>query len=296
MGDAPALFVLGAARSGTTMLYKWLCLHPEAGYLSNYTRRVPAFPQIAVVNRIPRRAPSLTDRAWFDADQAYTYGQHRDLVRRLAPQPVEGEPVFRWCGFRQYDWEVEANAAVRAQRLGRVARGVLTSSGTDVFISKRIAHNRRARELADALPASRFVVLTRDGRDVAQSLSAVDWWPDDVLWWDGRTPRQWEADGADPWVACARNWVEDVRSIRRSVAQLDADQVLQIRYEDLVADPASVAGDVARFAGLGESAAWRARLESRRRTPAARKFDKLSDEVKETVTAIVTEELAAHGY
>ena len=34
----------------------------------------------------------------------------------------------------------------------------------------------------------RFVVLVRDGRAVAESLSRVDWWETNHVWWYGGTP------------------------------------------------------------------------------------------------------------
>jgi hypothetical protein len=32
-GDGPALFIVAAARFGTSLLYKRLCLHPEAAWI-----------------------------------------------------------------------------------------------------------------------------------------------------------------------------------------------------------------------------------------------------------------------
>ncbi|MBV9253816.1 MAG: sulfotransferase, partial [Actinobacteria bacterium] len=35
------LFLVGAPRSGTSLLYKALCLHPDAAYISNWVNRFP---------------------------------------------------------------------------------------------------------------------------------------------------------------------------------------------------------------------------------------------------------------
>ena len=41
----PPTFLIGAARSGTSLLYKGLCLHPDAAYFNNnYVRRLPRHP------------------------------------------------------------------------------------------------------------------------------------------------------------------------------------------------------------------------------------------------------------
>ena len=90
------LFILGAPRSGTSLLYRALALHPQAAWINNYNRRLTALPELAVLNRLGQRAPDVRRRVWFgeDGDNAYRYGQRRSLFERFFPQPVEGEPLF----------------------------------------------------------------------------------------------------------------------------------------------------------------------------------------------------------
>jgi len=98
--DLAPLFIVGAPRSGTSLLYKLLCLHPRAAWISNWGRRAPGQPALAMLNRLAPRLPATRRRAWFGADggNAYVYGRPRPLVERLFPMPVEGEPVYRRCG------------------------------------------------------------------------------------------------------------------------------------------------------------------------------------------------------
>jgi hypothetical protein len=262
--EAPSgIFLLGAARSGTSLLYKALCLHPDVTYISNWHRRAPRAPWLGILNRIPRRWPTLQREAWFaGSSEGYVYGTRRRLAQRLAPQPVEGEPIFAQCGFRQFDWEPEMPATVRAERLSGTFDLLRKSAGASTVVSKRIANNRRAADLHQALPDARFVALVRDGRAVAQSLALVDWWPEDVLWWDpeGRTPRQLEASGADPWELCARNWVEDTASVERGLTDVPEEQVLWLRYEDLVGNSVNTLRSIAEFAGLPLGPSWLERI------------------------------------
>src|SRR5688572_23205538 len=67
---AGRLFLLGAARSGTTLLYKALCLHPDVAYISNWTRKAPAAPVLAVLNRLPPYAPATRRAVWFGPEAA----------------------------------------------------------------------------------------------------------------------------------------------------------------------------------------------------------------------------------
>jgi hypothetical protein len=296
-GTGP-VFLLGPARSGTSLLYKALCLHPRAGYISNWVRKYPSTPSLAALNRLPRRLTAARRAVWFGSDSnAYVYGKARSAVERVFPMPVEGEPLFTRCGLTQYSWETEASPEQQRQALGRAFETVRRRSGTDVVVSKRIANNRRIPQLYRAFPGGRFVSIVRDGRAVAYSLSRVDWWEDDIVWWYGDTPRQWAAEGRDPWEICARNWVEELKAIEEGLAVVPAAQQLAITYEGFVADPVGVLRQVAGFAGLATDARWEGeldRLSFPDRNEAWTK--KLDPEVTALVESIQGPALDRYGY
>lgn len=251
--DEGPVFVLGAPRSGTSLVYRCLALHPSSAWISNYVRRAPWFPELAVLNRVAARAPRSRARAWFGSEgaDAYRYGQRRGARERGFPQPVEGEPVFSRRGLTPVvEGSADASAARAANALASDFARLRRASGGLVVVSKRIDHNRRVTELAAVFPRARFVVVTRDGRAVARSLRRVDWWPDFLVWWFGGTPRDWERDGGDAVELAARHWVREVESIETAVSGLSPDRVHHLRYEDLVAAPASRLGGLAAFAGL----------------------------------------------
>jgi hypothetical protein len=257
--DLAPLFVVGAPRSGTSLLYKLLCLHPRAAWISNWGRRAPGQPALAALNRLARRLPATRRRAWFGADgaNAYVYGHARPLVERLFPSPVEGEPVYRRCG-------VGSGAAGVPDRqiaeLRRSFAAIQQWSGGDLLISKRIHNNLRIPLLAEAFPRARFVHLIRDGRAVAYSLSRVDWWEDGVVWWYGQTPRRWREEGRDPWELCARHWVRELAAVGTGLTAVPAGQRVEVRYEQLVHEPIETVGAIASFAGLGPEPSWTAEL------------------------------------
>ncbi len=258
-GGAP-LFVVGAPRSGTSLLYRALALHPDAAWISNYHRRLPAVPEVAVLNRVARRWPATRSRVWFgeEGDNAYRYAGRRSLLERVFPQPVEGEPVFAHRGVGESGPTPTPDD--RQARLARDLRRAVRASGGTVLVSKRIGHNRRVPLLHGIDPEARFVVVTRDGRAVARSLAKVDWWPESHIWWYGGTPVEWAAEGRDPVELCARHWVREVEAIRSGVAAVPPGLVHHVRYEELVRDPGRVLGEVASFAGLGQDPEWRSSL------------------------------------
>src|SRR5258707_10584061 len=199
------LFVVGAPRSGTSLAYRALSLHPKAAYISNWLARTPGWPVLSVLNRIPRALPGLRSRYWFgEESNAYRYGRRRPLLERLFPAPVEGGPVFNAFGVRD---GAATLGSERASALRRALRGPVRYGGGATLVSKRIANNRSLGLLAEGLPDARFVSMMRDGRAVAYSLSRVKWWEESDLWWFCGTPPQRNERGRDESEACAPSLV-----------------------------------------------------------------------------------------
>lgn len=293
------VFLVGAARSGTSLVYKALCLHPETGYLSNWSRRFPSVPVVSAANRIARRAPTTRNAVWFaDGSNAYVYGRRRTLLERSFPMPIEGEPLFGRCGLHRV--EPDEGPPPEDEVIGRL-RSALTRhlrwAGGRVLVSKCVSNNRHVGLLRRAFPGARFVSIVRDGRAVAASLSRVDWWPNDVLWWLGDTPAAWERRGGDPIELCARNWVEDVRVIEQGLEEVPPEQVMRLRYEDLVDRPLDTLRAVGRFAGLDDDPRWLAELASMSFPNRTERWVEVLDATAlATVQRVQADELVRYGY
>ena len=208
---AGPLFLVGVPRSGTTLLYKLLCLHPDAAYISNWMRTAPAVPALALANRLTPCFADTRRTTWFGADRANAYvnGEPMAWRKQLFPRPVEGEPFYRSCGIAVPDSAGRPDMG-RLQRLPGMLGAVCRYGGGRVFVSKYLANNHHIPALAELFPSARFVSIVRDGRAVACSLSRVHWWPDLTVWWYGGTPGRWQAEGRDPWELCARHWVREL--------------------------------------------------------------------------------------
>ncbi len=85
-------------------------------------------------------------------------------------------------------------------------------------------------ELLEIWPAARFVVLVRDGRDVALSLRGMPFGPNNA------------------WAA-AQWWARGIRA-GALAAERHPDQVRTVRYEDLVRDPAAEVSALCAFLEL----------------------------------------------
>lgn len=295
-GDAARpCFLLGAPRSGTSLLYKLLCLHPDAAYISNWVRRFPHVPALALLNRIGRRVPDAQQQAWFGKNSnAYVYGTTRLVKHRVFPSPVEGEPVFTRCGIGTDPPYAASEAQLQnlRQSFGSIAR----YGGGRVVLNKRIANNRRIPLLLEAFPEARFLHIVRDGRAVACSLARVDWWEDSVVWWYGGTPRAWAHNGGNPWEICGRNWVEELRAVEHGLEDVAPERRLVVHYEDVMADPLGSLREVAEFAGLSPNDAWERAVTSLHIADEQRWRGNIDAEALKRLESIQSDALAQYGY
>ncbi|MEU4831803.1 sulfotransferase [Streptosporangium sp. NPDC023615] len=161
--------------------------------------------------------------------------------------------------------------------------------------------------LLQAFPDARFVQLIRDGRDVAADMLAdpasLTWFKPSMLSEETEFPNPFlgvnSGEHSERWKAmatagkCALRWRSAVRLSASLHHELPRDQLLTLRYEDLVSSPAETVDGLSRFletrvprvALLGPSVPrvgiWRTRLRE-------------SD--VELVSKVAREELARLGY
>ncbi|MFO1468553.1 MAG: sulfotransferase [Steroidobacteraceae bacterium] len=270
-GGNQVAFLVGAGRSGTTLLYKLLCLHPRIAYISNYENRLSWFPDGLAPRLVANRIDAKL-QTWFNKG-GNAYFINRPWLKKLFPTPVEGEPIYEACGIRLFPEAGELPDEAAAQALRRRFERIRRRAGGAVFLSKRTANNRRIAQLAQVFPAARYVHLIRDGRDVAHSLSAVEWWDGHTVWWDGRTPVEMEQAGEQRLAICARNWVREMQELRPQLAGLEPGRLLTLSFEDLLRQPLVHLERLVRFLGLEFTASYRAAIESLELRPVRPKWN-----------------------
>lgn len=240
-------FLLGAGRSGTTLLYKLLSLHPGVAYISNYENRLGWLPLGWLLRGIDAH-PELKLAAWFNHGNAYFV--RRPVTQKLVPTPVEGESVYAACGIPLQTSDDFVPSTDSADRLRRRFGKIRADFGARMLLSKRTANNRRVPVLDRIFPAARYIHLVRDGREVANSLAKVEWWPNHVLFWDGRRAIDMEQAGHQRLELCARNWVNELAALENGLARIDSARIHELRYEELLQDPVQQLASLLAFLGV----------------------------------------------
>lgn len=94
---------------------------------------------------------------------------------------------------------------------------------------------------------------------------------------------------------CALQWLACVSAARSRLRSLETDRTMQIAYEDLVASPAAVQGEVASFAGSSVTPAESARMAEHIRVGSVgswrQRLDRRSQSTLETLLGQVLTEL-----
>lgn len=201
--------VVGAPRSGTTLLRLMLDSHPELAI-------PPETGFLVAARKLRGRGDRLRERffrtvtgfppeapAW--ADFGIAADDFRQALREI-------EPFTASAGFRAF-------YRLYAARHGKPRWG----DKTPIYCLE-IGLIRRV------LPEARFVHIIRDGRDVALSLR-----------------EQWFTPGREM-ATLAKYWMRCVAGARR--AGRGRADYLEVRYEELVRDPAPVLAGICRFLEL----------------------------------------------
>jgi hypothetical protein len=207
---SPFPFFVGCGRSGTTLVRAMFDSHPDMA--------IP-FESHFIVS-LARRQPV------FETDAGFATGPFLDELCR------------QW-GFRRWglarDQLQEAFRSPPSDYADAVRRSFALYAdvhGKPRYADKTPMYVMNIPFLANLFPESRFVQVVRDGRDVALSLAEVRWfWPNDVA-------------------AAAQYWASSVETGRRAGRWLGPSRYQEVRYEDLLEDPAAALQPLCDFLGL----------------------------------------------
>ena len=278
--------LVGAGRSGSSLVHEVLARHPDVGFLTNVEDRLgPAArahrPLVGAYRRMP---PSWTRKGRLRLAPSEGY---RQLSAHVSPALARSERDLL---------AADADPWL-ADRLRGFVESLGQRSHAPVLVHK-LTGWPRARLLAEVLPEARFVHVVRDGRAVATSLLQMPWWGGwggPGAWRYGPLPptyaAEWEATRSFP-VLAGITWKLMVDAADACAAELPAHAWHEVRYEDVVADPRPAFASLLDTLGLPWSPEFEARF-SRHRFSGAR-ADSFRRELSPGTLAVLESSLAGH--
>ncbi|HXH02184.1 MAG TPA: sulfotransferase [Candidatus Competibacteraceae bacterium] len=207
-GTAVPVFIVGAARSGTTLVYSLLL---SSGVFPLYEA------ETHLLESCPRYG-SLDDEANFARLMADWLGSKQFARSRLDAE--------------QFRAVARRHRGSCAELLGCFMACIAERQGKQRWVEKTPAHVFHLATLARAFPDARFVHVIRDGRDVALSKRKMGWI-------EGRDPLRQLLHGALQWQAAVR--------AGRAAGRRLGERYLELRYEDLTEQPEAAIAQLAHF-------------------------------------------------
>jgi Sulfotransferase family len=210
--DCSPIFVVGAGRSGTTLLQLMLNAHPqiaiagELGFFDEILLLRSKIPDLSTPERI---------------DQLFALLPRLELYKYL----TEVEAIFP--GVQQ---RLKADAAASYEKLYRyILEGYGATRGARRFGEKTPSNIRHLDALASLFPNCRIIHVVRDPRATVASRTKVPIFSKDVI----SHSIKWKLD-----ICCGR-----------AFAQTGSQIYCEIDYEKLVVEPAATLRQVCRFLG-----------------------------------------------
>ena len=265
--DRP-IFLIGMPRSGTSVTQDLLCSHPDVAFIGNAMFRLPSAP--ILVDSVLRSLNLNAEAERFIADSV--------PVRVDSPADITvlwgllfGMPDWRCCrefegrDHRACEEAIATSLAAHRDRLVTLLRKVVWNSGQPYrrFFTKQLASALGIKAMLQQFPDARFLHVVRNPEQVANS--SVKLHRRNVLrrkrWWHVRAPSpqvlipRWPRLGE----YAERYGVEDPRASasiwRDHIDYLDEikhalPHYHEFRYEDLLADPRTVLGEILEFLEL----------------------------------------------
>ncbi len=240
--DRP-IFVIGSGRCGSTALMDLIAYHPAFAWPSQYTARRPGLDRSAILSRIVE----------------LPFVGSRSKLTRFTPKHAENYEQWSRCfaGFAEPFRDLVADDVTprTRQRFRTTVDRICRYQGKDRFMTKYTGWSR-IEFIRAIFPDARFIHIVRDGRAVAYSYTTMPWWDG----WAGVDNSRWGPLGEEALDALARydhsfvavaalQWKALVNNICDKSALLPKEDVMLLRYEDVVRDPIGAAYGSIAFAG-----------------------------------------------
>ena len=249
--------ITGTGRSGTTLVQETLSRHRAAGFISGLDDKLPRLNLTGRYNGqlyrwMPQRDSRM--RALRESTKILEKGR-----MRIAPSEAYGlidRHVLAGFSRPCRDLLSEDMTPYLQPRVAEFFDSRIRSQGCDVLL-QHLTGWPRTGFLRAAVPDLRVIHVVRDGRAVASSWLQMGWWdgwrgPDN--WFLGPLSpdlrQEWEDSGRSFPVLAALGWKMLMSAFDDAQAKCPPDQWLNVRYEDVLADPRAAFATMLDFLGL----------------------------------------------
>ncbi len=282
------IIVFGTGRSGTTIFHQMLSEHPNVAWLSGFCNRYPDKP---ILNRLLMK---LLEYPFIEK------------ILRKKFRPREGYEFWEYyCkGFRAPCRDLLASDVtikVKKNILDAMSK-LMTEKRNRLLI--KITGWPRIGFFSEIVPDAKFIHVIRDGRAVANSLINVKFWrgwggPEKWRW--GPLPKvyqeEWNNYNKSFIVLAAIQWKILMDAAEEAKKHLKKSSILEVKYEELCADPIGVFLKVAEFCEIEWNSYFENRLKQYKLKNANNKYkQELTPSQQKDLETVLNSHLKKYGY
>lgn len=241
------VFVIGTGRSGLSPLMDLIAYHKIFAWLCQYNVKFPAYYGVSFLRRI-------VDLPIFNSKLKF---------KKVVPKPAEAFPFwnqhFRGFGRPFRDLVEDDVTPLVRRRIRHAVSEVMRFQAKDRFIAEYSGWSRISF-MKSIFPNAKFIHIIRDGRAVANSLINVGWWNgwEGIHKWRWGVPEPCMLEKLEKYsysflALAAVQWKILVRNILEKSKLLKKEDLLLVRYEDLVKNPYEIASQCLDFLGVDKN-------------------------------------------
>jgi len=257
----PLLFIVGAPRSGTTLMLQWLANSGLFGYITNFNARFFSAPALGA--KIQQMLQ----------DPQYAFGKELELPGQGIPfqsdlGKTEGlfSPNEFWYFWRRF-FPFSDIGKLSADELAGVEMDQFQkelAALEDVFnkplVLKAMIINWNLRYLAEKIPAARFIVMKRQPFFNIRSLLTArkKFFGSIDEWYSFKPPEYAELKYLDPYRQVAGQVYYTNQAIEEELSAIEAHRYVKVSYEDFCSNPRETWEQIKNLAAFPEELRYNA--------------------------------------
>ena len=245
----PVIFVIGAPRSGHTLLSQLLCDSGGVGYVNNFVAR---FWQAPYLGTLIDRATGVSSNEQPDAERRSDYGR----TEGWAGPHEFGHFLRRWIRFDRTHQSDDTQLDVETRQAWARESAALEHVHDRPLLMRNIIYGLNLPLVLQAIPRVMLIVCHRHLVDQAQSIARARIKHHGELdtWWSLR-PAEYPALAGQPW---PEQIVQQIVCTHRRIDQTVGNTPREdVQYEELCADPRGTCRRIFdHMAKLGAPSRW----------------------------------------
>ena len=282
------IIIIGTGRCGSTIFHEILSRHPRVAWLSGLLDKYPDKP---FINRWILHSMDIP-------------GIRNLISKRLKPRECYQYWEHLHTGFSEPCRDIGKHD-VRFDSITRIhqSMGNLMTKKRDRLLIKLTGWPRTGF-LKEIFPDAKFIHIMRDGRAVTHSLLNVAFWsgwkgPQNWRWGmlSNEFQELWKKYDRSFVILAAMEWVIQMKAIEVATSMLDPTEIIELKYEDLIANPIVTFREVCDHTNLEWTVDFEKTIRGYRLKNMNTKWEQnLPDSQKVILNEFLEEMLHKHGY